>query len=114
MHYACVSTEAFIVAIIYIRRLIRRTHTFFVNRGTIHRILLAAVLVASKYIDDNPVSMRDMAYIGIVHSADLMAIELEFLRILQYRLLVEWDEYEGYLVLCEGTGIYLTTADDEK
>lgn len=114
MRYACVSTEAFVIGIIYIRRIIRRTHIHFVNRGTIHRILLAAVSLASKYIDDNPVCFRDIASIGGITTQELSLLECEFLRILQFNLMVEWDEYEGYTTLIDGVGIYLSTDDDDS
>lgn len=111
LFYSHVSPEAMIVSIIYLCRVIRRTHVHFVNRGTIHRLLLASVLVAGKYMDDYPTSIYSLAMIGCVHSEELAYLEMEFLRILRYNLHVDYDEYEGYAILLDGSGIYLIDHD---
>ncbi len=50
--YACCSGECFVLALVYIDRLIQSNPNFVVNSLNIHRLLITAIMLAAKFFDD--------------------------------------------------------------
>jgi PHO85 cyclin-6/7 len=59
-------------------------------------LILAAVLVASKFYNDVFYGNHFVAYVGGVHLEEMNLLETEFLRIIDWRLWVNPSEYESY------------------
>jgi hypothetical protein len=60
--YAACSGECFVLALVYIDRIIQSNPTFVVNSLNIHRLLITSIMLAAKFFDDqyfnNAVSKR--------------------------------------------------------
>jgi hypothetical protein len=50
--YAACSGECFVLALVYIDRIIQSNPTFVVNSLNIHRLLITSVMLAAKFFDD--------------------------------------------------------------
>lgn len=83
MKYSRASDEVFITVIYHIL-LIHDENLLEINILTIHRMLLAAVLVVTKYHDDDHYNNKYFAHIGGVTLKELNALELEFLDITNF------------------------------
>lgn len=94
-YFGC-SNECFVLALVYMDRIIRRNATFRVCLRNIHRLLLAAVMVAAKFFDDTYYSNRHYAKVGGVRVAELNLLEAQFLSLLAFDLFVPAEEYNRY------------------
>ena len=81
--YSSCSYCCFVVGVIYMDRFIQQQRhmqrDFHVHSLNVHRILLASVMVAAKFLDDFYYSNEFWAKIGGVPNAELNTLELEFL-----------------------------------
>ena len=50
--YAACSGECFVLALVYIDRIIQSNPTFVVNSLNIHRLLITSIMLAAKFFDD--------------------------------------------------------------
>ncbi|GAA6014874.1 hypothetical protein JCM11491_002145 [Sporobolomyces phaffii] len=67
------------------------------NQFTLHRVLLATLLVATKYSVDGTLSQSRAAKVGGVTTTELTRLEAECLRLLGWSLYVHSDELERVL-----------------
>ncbi|EFA76855.1 Non-receptor tyrosine kinase [Heterostelium album PN500] len=81
------SKECFIMIIVYIDRLIAKSN-FIVNSFNIHRLLITAIMVASKYIDG-------------VSRDELNKLEMDFLTLLEFDVSCPLNEYLDYFGLLD-------------
>jgi len=91
--------ETWIVALIYINR-IYLTDRCPLNLLTIHRLLLACICVATKYVDDgNRYSQKYFAKIGGLPKGftEMNRLELELLHLLSFDCFVTRIEYNAFL-----------------
>ena len=97
--YANVEKSTLIISLIYIDRLCSKakvTLTYY----NIHRILFSAVLISIKYNEDNYYDNKYYAQIAGVKSKDLKTLEYYFIKLLNFSLYVnkeDYDKYQGYL-----------------
>lgn len=109
------SDSAFVLAVIYIDR-IQQHPDLKACSINIHRLLLTAILVATKFIDDRCYNNKYFARLGGVSLAEINSLELEFLFILGFNLNVEPPLYEKYaralqvLPIPSSTSPVITTA----
>jgi len=87
------SDECFVVALIYIKRLKESEPQLDMSPFTVHRIFLAAVVTATKFLDDQFYLNSYYAKVGGVSVLELKNLELSFLSILDYNLNVSQEEY---------------------
>lgn len=87
------STQSLIVAIMYLKRFIDNTEVGFFNYLTVHRIVLIAILIASKYVDDELYTNKDYARLGGIDLENMNSMELEFLFRVGFSLYIEQGEY---------------------
>lgn len=99
MEYFYCSRECYAIASVYIDRIARLHAEFKINSLSVHRLLLASVLVATKFQDDNMFSMKWYADVGGVHVDDLARMELSLLKLLDWRMHVSQDEYTQHAQL---------------
>eukprot|EP00188_Purpureofilum_apyrenoidigerum_P001916 Plantae.Rhodophyta-Purpureofilum_apyrenoidigerum.ctg21090.p1 GENE.Plantae.Rhodophyta-Purpureofilum_apyrenoidigerum.ctg21090~~Plantae.Rhodophyta-Purpureofilum_apyrenoidigerum.ctg21090.p1 ORF type:complete len:191 (+),score=32.24 Plantae.Rhodophyta-Purpureofilum_apyrenoidigerum.ctg21090:358-930(+) len=92
-HLHC-STSVFVVALLYLERLGQRNSLFRINRYNIHRLVLAAITVAAKYLEDNVATNDYYAKVGGITKQEMNFLEIQLLRALDYRLAVEPKQYE--------------------
>ncbi|KAK5584004.1 hypothetical protein RB653_005611 [Dictyostelium firmibasis] len=89
------SKECFIMIIVYIDRIISKTN-FIINSFNIHRLLITAIMVASKYIDDIFYNNEYYSHIGGVNREELNRLEISFLNLLQFDLSCPLPDYLDY------------------
>ena len=83
------------LSLIYIDRLIERDG-FVLTRVNIHRLVITAVMVAAKFIDDFHYNNSTFAKIGGISTNELNGLELDFLARLRYSLHATSVEFETY------------------
>jgi len=93
--YASCSTECFILALIYIDRLIQR-HNFVLTELNVHRVVITAVLLAAKFFDDAYYNNAYYAKVGGVLGSEMNGLEVEFLFRINFSLHVKPDEFAKY------------------
>lgn len=98
------STECYVLALIYIDRLIKRAPGTVVCQQNCHRLLITAMVLAAKNHDDTYYSNAFYAKVGGVPCAELNSLELRFLMTLGWRIHVAPEEYAMYRrMVCAAT-----------
>lgn len=93
--YASCSNECFILALIYIDRLIQRNN-FLLTELNVHRVVISAVLLAAKFFDDAYYNNAYYAKVGGVLVSEMNGLEVEFLFRINFSLHVLPDVFEKY------------------
>ena len=93
--YAKCSDSCFVVALIYIDRIIAM-HSFRVTALNVHRIFLASILLSAKFLDDIYYNNSFYAKLGGISLQELNTLELEFLRLTRFDLNVSEEQYGAY------------------
>lgn len=95
--YASCSKECFILALIYIDRLIQRNN-FLLTELNVHRVVITAVLLAAKFFDDAYYNNAYYAKVGGVLVEEMNNLECQFLFKIDFSLRVLPDDFEKYSV----------------
>ena len=93
--YASCSTECFILALIYIDRLIQR-NSFVLSELNVHRVVITAVLLAAKFFDDAYYNNAYYAKVGGVHVSEMNSLEVDFLFRINFSLHVSPEVFHKY------------------
>jgi hypothetical protein len=93
--YASCSNECFILALIYIDRLIERNN-FLLTELNVHRVVLTAILLAAKFFDDAYYNNAYYAKVGGVLVSELNGLEVDFLFRINFSLHASPDVFEKY------------------
>jgi hypothetical protein len=80
---------------VYIDRIVAN-HGFHLTELNVHRILLTAILLAAKFLDDAYYNNDFYSKLGGVPLAELNSLELEFLRLTRFELHVTEAQYVSY------------------
>jgi len=98
--YAHVSDETFILAVIYMDRICRRTphQDVLLNSLSVHRLLLTSILVAVKFWVDGDCTKANKFYaqVGGIPCDELSLLEMEFLSLISFDINVRSDVYNTY------------------
>ncbi|CAM6118877.1 unnamed protein product [Calypogeia fissa] len=94
--YTNCSPSCFVVGYIYIDRLIHKQPDMPVTLLNVHRLLVTAVMVAAKMLDDVHFNNAFYARVGGVSVVELNRLEIELLDRLDFRLQVPAPEFEFY------------------
>ena len=97
--YSNVSEEILILLFIYIDRL-SHNRKIRLNYFNIYKLILASFIAAIKYNSDDFYSLGDYAEFGGVSQKEIVALEYQFITLLDFRLYVEeklYDKYNKYL-----------------
>ncbi|CBZ51327.1 hypothetical protein NCLIV_043920 [Neospora caninum Liverpool] len=89
------SSECFILALIYIDRLVRRRSGFMLNSLNVHRLFITALTVASKFFDDTYYSNSFYAKVGGLSLKELNRLEVTLVILLDFRLHVMPNEFHS-------------------
>lgn len=93
--YASCSTECFILALIYIDRLIQRNN-FILTDLNVHRVCITAILLAAKFFDDAYYNNAYYAKVGGVLVSEMNGLEVEFLFRINFSLHVTPELFIKY------------------
>lgn len=94
--YTNCSPSCFVVGYVYIDRLVHKHPDSLVVSLNVHRLLVTSVMVASKMLDDVHYNNAFFARVGGVSNAELNKLELEFLFLLDFGVLVSSNVFENY------------------
>jgi len=94
--YSNCSEECFVLALIYIDRLIKRNGNFLVNSHNVHRLLITSVMLAAKFFDDQYFNNSYFGEIGGVSCKEINLLEIDFLFMIKFNLHVGTELYETY------------------
>uniref|UniRef100_A0A7S0M7S4 Cyclin n=1 Tax=Cryptomonas curvata TaxID=233186 RepID=A0A7S0M7S4_9CRYP len=87
------SPYCMIAALIYLERLSQRRSSLRLTSKTIQRLLLVAVMTATKYLEDICCLNTRWAATGELTLHEINALELEFLFVIEFELSVQPEEY---------------------
>ena len=90
-----INESTIIILLIYIDR-ICKINNFFLTYYNIHKLILAAFIIAIKYNEDNYYSMIIYSKIGGVTIAELNNLEIEFLKLIKFNLFIPEMLYNKY------------------
>lgn len=93
--YASCSNECFILALIYIDRLIQQSN-FLLTELNVHRVVITAVLLAAKFFDDAYYNNAYYAKVGGVLVSEMNGLEVDFLFRINFSLHVTPDVFDKY------------------
>lgn len=93
--YASCSNECFILALIYIDRLIERNN-FLLTELNVHRVVITAILLAAKFFDDAYYNNAYYAKVGGVLVSELNGLEVDFLFRINFSLHASPEVFEKY------------------
>ncbi|CAM0903466.1 unnamed protein product [Alopecurus aequalis] len=93
--YAHVSPQVYVVAYAYLDRL-RASAVVRVVSTNAQRLLTAAILVASKFVEDRNYKNSYFAAVGGLSAAELSSLELDFLFLMRFRLNVSVSVFRTY------------------
>lgn len=93
--YACCSNECFILALIYIDRLIQRNN-FLLTELNVHRVVITAILLAAKFFDDAYYNNAYYSKVGGVLVSEMNGLEVDFLFRINFSLHVKPEVFEKY------------------
>lgn len=93
--YSQVSDETFILTLIYIDKI---CHFYKINLNyyNIHKLFLASFITSIKYHEDEMYSIKLYAKIGGVPHKELIHLEYEFMKLIQFNLFVNEDLFNKY------------------
>ena len=102
--FAACSGECFVLALIYVDRVIQNNEYFVVNSLNVHRLLITSIMLAAKYFDDQYFNNAFYARIGGLSPSEMNSLETEFLFLINFSLFVSTDTFKQYfLELCKHT-----------
>lgn len=87
------SRSAFVVALVYLDRAAAKRPELALTPLNVHRLLLAATLLATKYLDDVLYDNAHFAYVGGLDVPELNLLELDLLHVLDFRTHVDLAAY---------------------
>ncbi|KAL1921388.1 uncharacterized protein VTP21DRAFT_11104 [Calcarisporiella thermophila] len=98
LKFAPFPNEALLSVLVYFDRIAenRSNQGFIINSYNVHRLLIAAIVVASKYTSDLFYPNTRYAKVGGVSLLELNQLELEFLFLCNFDLYVPNEELQSY------------------
>jgi len=90
------SEECYVIALIYIERLIRQNKRFFINALNVHRVILTSVMIAAKYNDDHHFNNSYYCRVGGLSCKEINDLEREFLLMINFNLHIENELFTAW------------------
>jgi energy-converting hydrogenase Eha subunit C len=113
MRYGKCSPSCAVVGLIYLQRIKTKVPSACVTSRNLQRLLLVAVLLANKFLDDLYYSNKHWAKIGGISLQEINHLELSILRLLDWKMMVTREQYLEYLDQL-GCGPPAVAADTES
>ncbi|RRT80203.1 hypothetical protein B296_00017607 [Ensete ventricosum] len=98
--YSKCSPSCFVLAYIYIERFLQQPNIRLTSLN-VHRLLIASVVVAAKFIDDAFFSNAYYAKVGGISTLEMNRLEINFLFSVDFRLQVTVGTFETYCLRLE-------------
>jgi len=96
MRYLPATKELYIVAMIYLDRVLAYNSDICFTLFNAHRLFISAILVASKFLDDLFYTNVFVSKVAGVSPEELNRLEIEFLAAIRFSLYVKPDLYQFY------------------
>lgn len=114
--YFLCSPECFVIALVYIDRVMKKQPDLTVCKLNIHRLIVTSMMLAVKFFDDVYYSNAYYAKVGGVKGNEMNVLELHFLRLIDWQLFVSPEEFDLYktnvLVAVAGTPATATGVEE--
>eukprot|EP00826_Nyctotherus_ovalis_P041595 TRINITY_DN4219_c0_g1_i1.p1 TRINITY_DN4219_c0_g1~~TRINITY_DN4219_c0_g1_i1.p1 ORF type:complete len:188 (+),score=44.70 TRINITY_DN4219_c0_g1_i1:77-640(+) len=94
--YTECSDSCYILAFIYIDRVLQKNPSFSLNSKNVHRLILASMVAAIKYLDDTYLTNALYAFLGGISGAELNRLEAALLSLLRFDLYVSPQTFYQY------------------
>lgn len=94
--YSFCSRSVFVAAFYYLDRVAMQGVDLTVTSLSVHRLLLTAVLLATKYFDDVLYDNAHFAKVGGLDVQELNMLELDMLKVLDFRLHINVRDFEAF------------------
>jgi len=94
--YFLCSPECFVMALVYIDRIMKKQNDFVISKLNIHRLIVTSMMLAVKFFDDTYYSNAYYAKVGGVKAQEMNVLEVHFLRLIDWHLFVSPEEFELY------------------
>lgn len=106
VQYSRCSDAAFIAAMVFIRRVQQSHPSLKVTNYSVHRLFITAVVIATKYLDDEIYSNNYYAQVGGLELKEMNELELDMLHLLNFDCSVELGTYSFVeeTILLDGFG----------
>lgn len=111
--YLRCSNDCHVLALVYIERILDHSSGFVLTELNVHRVLLAATVVAAKFQDDDIYSNKFYARVGGVAPTELEALEAALLTMLGWSAYVTPEEYDHCLSCLRNHVLSLCSAAPE-
>ena len=95
LKYSKTFHEIAVIIFIYIDKICNK-HKINLNYYNIHKLILAAFIVAIKFHEDEYYSMSYYAKLGGISTKEAIKLEYEFTSLIDFKLFVEQKEYDKY------------------
>ena len=95
LKYSKTFHEIAVIIFIYIDKICNK-HKINLNYYNIHKLILAAFIVAIKFHEDENYSMSYYAKLGGISTKEAIKLEYEFTSLIDFKLFVEQKEYDKY------------------
>ena len=95
LKYSKTFHEIAVIIFIYIDKVCNK-HKINLNYYNIHKLILAAFIVAIKFHEDEYYSMSYYAKLGGISNKEAIKLEYEFISLIDFKLFVEQKEYDKY------------------
>jgi len=118
IRYTPCSPECFLLAVIYMDDIIRN-HNMLLTTLNVHRFLITSILIAAKLYDDTTYNNKYYAHVGGVPLKELNSLELKFVTLLDFNLIVATEffdqyKYEAEINLAKGIDLSFQQQQEEE
>ncbi|CAH2043976.1 unnamed protein product [Thlaspi arvense] len=94
--YANCSCSCYIVAYIYLDRLVKKQPFLLIDSFNVHRLIITSVLVSAKFMDDLSYNNGYYAKVGGISREEMNMLELDFLFGIGFQLNVTVSTFNNY------------------
>jgi hypothetical protein len=95
VRYSPHPAECIVTGLVYLDKVIRK-HALVVSMFNVHRLLITAFVLSVKYHCDQIYTNKHYAKVGGVQAKELAKLEFDFLRMLNYDIIVSKRELDHY------------------
>ncbi|KAI7907752.1 cyclin-domain-containing protein [Cokeromyces recurvatus] len=96
LKYCPCANECFISLLIYLDRMSRNLTGLRIDSYNIHRLIITGIMVASKFFSDMYYTNARYAKVGGLPVTELNALELQFLKLNNFKLNIQIEELQQY------------------
>jgi len=91
-----VSFEMIIISSMYLEQIRSKCPDMIIDSMNLHKLVYIGLVTAAKFYEDEPKTNEFYARVGGIPLDEMNALELEYLKLLDFHLLIEWRTYEQY------------------